>query len=191
MRTILLDANAVFDLNGLKLLDVVLGALAPRTPIELTGFVARTELNVLSPYIERLEGQHVLSVRHVVRGTPAGKRYREFLRAITQRELRVDKGEAEAVAWALDQPWESRALFVTGDVGAQEFAKSHQVPVTDVLGLIVEACEEGGLDREVASEAVAVWKDPRQQLGRPARYAGFDAAYAERLEQRKAWATES
>ncbi|HEU4409319.1 MAG TPA: hypothetical protein VFS43_28935 [Polyangiaceae bacterium] len=190
MRAILLDADAFRCLHGLKLLDVVLEALASRTPVVVTEYVARHELSLLGLQVTRLEAAGVLSVRQVLKGTPAGQRFREFQRAAARGELAADKGEAEAVAWALDEPWEGRALFVTRDDGAQKFARGHRVPVTDVMGVVVEACEVGGLAREVAASALAGWDDPEQQLCRPARYAGFDAAYAERLEQRKAWATE-
>lgn len=184
MRPILFDADAFRCLHGLKLLDAVLDALAPHARIVLTEYVARWELNLLAPRVQGFEQRGALSVERVLKGTPAAKRYREL-----QRE--ADKGEAEAIAWALDQPRESRALFVTRDNGARKLADSHRVPVTDVMGVVVEACEVGGLDRKLAVSALAVWDEPAQELCRPTRYAGFDVTYAERLAQRATWMLET
>lgn len=184
MRPVLFDADAFRCLHGLKLLDAVIDALAPHARVVLTGYVAQQELNLLAARVQAFELRGALSVLHVLKGTPAAKRYREL-----QRE--ADKGEAEAIAWALEEPRETRALFVTRDNGARKLAERHRVPVTDVMGIVVEACEEGGLDRKVAAGRLAVWDEPDQELCRPARYAGFDVTYAERLEQRRAWATES
>lgn len=178
------DADAFRCLHGLKLLDALIGALAPTTRIVLTEYVARWELNLLAQKVQGFEQRGALSVERVLKGTPAAKRYREL-----QRE--ADKGEAEAIAWALDQPRETRALFVTRDGGARKLAETYRVPVTDVMGVVVEACEAGTLDRKMAFGALAVWDEADQELCRPARYAGFDVTYAERLEQRKAWAPQS
>lgn len=174
------DADAFRCLHGLKLLEAAVGALASCTAIVVTEYVARHELNLLSSVVEGFERRGLLSIQKVLKGTPAAQRYRQF-----QRE--ADKGEAESIAWALDEPRASRPLFVTRDRGARTLAERQSVPVTDVMGIVVEACELGGLDRRIASEALAVWDDPEQELCRPARYAGFAATYAERLEQREAW----
>ncbi|MBX3183448.1 MAG: hypothetical protein KIT72_03220 [Polyangiaceae bacterium] len=177
----MLDADAFRCLHGLKLLDLVLSALARMTSVSVTEYIARHELNLLSREIGRLESSGLLRVEIVIAGSAAGKRFREFRRV-------ADKGEAEAIAWALDFASEERPLFVTRDKGATRFAQEQRVPVTDVLGAIVEACELGELAPEVARQALVVWDDPQVQLCRPAQYTGLDAEWARRVSSRAAWA---
>lgn len=180
MRDVLLDADAFRILHGLKLLDPVLSALQADRRLFMTGYVARHELSLLSQEVERLEATGVLRVEDVRRGTEAGNRYRAF-----QRE--ADKGEAEAIAWALDRAPEERPLFVSRDAGARRFARQQRVPETDVMGLVVEAVLSGRLLRAAAESALVVWDDPNQQLGRPVDYEGFDATFAKRERERLAW----
>ena len=97
------------------------------------------------------------------------------------------KGKAEAIAWALDAPPATCPLFVTRDDGARRFADRNRVPVTDVMGVVVEACIVGGLDRDAAAQALSIWDDRGQQLCRPSDYAGFDATFAERVAARAAY----
>jgi hypothetical protein len=85
-------------------------------------------------------------------------------------------------------PPAERPLFVTRDADATRFALEPQVPVTDVLGAVVEACLLGGLDPQVARQALVVWDDPKMQLCRPARYLGFDDEWTKREAARGAWA---
>lgn len=180
MRDILLDADAFRILHGLKLLDEVLIALRPDRRLVMTGYVARHELSLLGREVERFEKAQTVRIEDVRRDSDAGRRYRVF-----QRE--ADKGEAEAIAWALDAGPQARPLFVSRDAGARRFAKEHGVPETDVMGLVVEAVLTGRLTRERAAEALAVWDDRDQQLGRPSDYAGFEATFAVRERERLAW----
>jgi hypothetical protein len=60
--------------------------------------------------------------------------------------------------------------------------------VTDVLGAVVEACLLGGLDPQVARQALVVWDDPKMGLCRPARYLGLDDEWTKRESARRAWA---
>lgn len=183
MRDLLIDADAFRFLRGLGLLDEVFAALRPDRCLVITEYVARHELSTLAGEVERLERAGYLVVERVGVRSPAGRRYKEF-----QRE--ADKGEAEAVAWALEAPAASRAVFVSRDEGARRFAAAQRVPNTDVMGVVVEAVLAGRLSRERAQAALTVWDDKNQQLGRPADYAGFDATFAKREAERCAWAAE-
>jgi predicted nucleic acid-binding protein len=186
MRPVLFDSDAFRCLHGLGLLDAVCAALTPHTRIVLTEYVARHELNLMQREIEHLERSRAIRVERLLKGTEAAERYRAFLRAPTRGE-RPDKGEAEAIAWALGERPAARALFVTRDDGARRFAEQSDMPVTDVMGIVVEACLVGALDRSVAVRALSVWDDRTQQRCRPADYAGFDATFAARERQRVAW----
>lgn len=186
MRPVLFDSDAFRCLHGLRLLDAVCAALAPHTTIALTEYVARHELNLLAREVDRLEKAHTIRVQPLLEGTPAAQRYRAFQRVPERGERLPDKGEAEAVAWALDESHPTRPLFVTRDEGARRFAHRNEVPVTDVMGIVVEACLAGGLDRDAAAQALAVWDDRGQQLCRPADYAGFEATFAARVATRAA-----
>jgi predicted nucleic acid-binding protein len=187
VRRVLFDSDAFRCLHGLRLLDGVCAALAQHTRIVLTEYVARHELNLLQREIDRLERSCTIEIVQLVKGTEAARRYREFQRATAKGERPPDKGEAEAVAWALEDPPETRAIFVTRDEGATRFARLKGVPVVDVMGIVVEACIVGALDRAAAAQALAVWDDHGQQLCRPADYAGFDRTFAAREHERTRW----
>lgn len=187
MRPILFDSDAFRCLHGLRLLDAVCGALATRTSIVLTEYVARHELSLLQREIDRLERARTIQIARLLKGTEEANRYRAFQRPASKGERPPDKGEAEAVAWALGEPPSRRALFVTRDDGATRFARRQGVPVTDVMGIVVEACVTGGLDRALASQALSVWDDRSQQLCRPADYAGFDETFVAREGARVDW----
>ena len=159
-------------------------ALAQHTKIVLTEYVARHELNLLQREIDRLERSRVIEIVRLLKGTEAAKRFREFQRPATKGERPPDKGEAEAIAWALDEPPATRAIFVTRDEGATRFARQMGVPVVDVMGIVVEACLVGGLDRAAAAQALSVWDDRGQQLCRPVDYEGFDQTFAARERER-------
>ena len=183
MRDVLIDADAFRFLRGLGLLDEVALALRKDRGGFMTEYVARHELSALAPDVARLEAAGALTVAAVAVRTPAGQRYRDFKRV-------ADKGEAEAIAWALERPPPSRPLFVSRDAGARRFAGEQRVPHTDVLGVLVEVVLGGHVTRERVERAVAVWDDKSQQLGRPADYVGFDATFAAREQERLAWTLE-
>lgn len=180
MRDVLLDADAFRFLRGLGLLDEVLTALRRECDVVMTGYVARHELSALAADLARLEAAGLLRVESVLARSAAGRRYRDF-----QRE--ADKGEAEAIAWALERAAEERPLFVSRDAGARRFAGEQRVPHTDVFGVIVEAVLLGGLSRERAASAVEVWDDKTQQLGRPADYESFERTFDVRVSERARW----
>jgi predicted nucleic acid-binding protein len=187
MRPVLFDSDAFRCLHGLRLLDVVCAALAQRTSIVLTEYVAHHELNLLQRDVERLERAGTLRIERLLKGTEAATRYRVFQRPPARGGRPPDKGEAEAIAWALDALPPGRALFVTRDDGARRFASEHGVPVTDVMGIVVEACIACGFDRGAAAQALSVWDDREQQLCRPSDYVGFEGTFAVRELQRVTW----
>ncbi|MDO9018072.1 MAG: hypothetical protein Q8S73_10215 [Deltaproteobacteria bacterium] len=182
MRAILLDADAFRCLHGLRLLDATLRALRPDRATFMTEYIARHELNLLDAEVTRLEAVGAVTIVPVMRSSEAGRRYRDLQR-------RADKREAEAIAWALDEPRASRALFVSRDDGARRLATEERVPNTDVMGLLVEAALTGRLERTTLREALAIWDDRGQQLCRPADYEDFDRTFAKREQQRLTWAT--
>ena len=182
MRAILLDADAFRCLHGLRLLDATLHALRPDRATFMTEYIARHELNLLDAEVTRLEAVGAVTIVPVMRSSEAGRRYRDLQRG-------ADKEEAEAIAWALDEPRASRALFVSRDDGARRLATEERVPNTDVMGLLVEAALTGRLERTTLREALAIWDDRGQQLCRPADYEDFDRTFAKREQQRLTWAT--
>lgn len=180
MRPVLIDCDAFICLRGLGLVEHVVRALAGVREVALTEYVARHELSDLDRLVRLLEGQGKLVVHAVTKGQPPFATWKEL------RGEGHDKGEAESIAWALHVS--TIPLFVTRDGPATRLAIARRVPVTDVLGIVVEACEVGGFDREAARSALAIWDDKGQQRCRPHPYPGFDAAFEERVRQREAWA---
>lgn len=180
MRAVLIDCDAFVCLRGLGLVGPVVEALARVRPVAITEYVARHELSDLQAVVSGFEHEGKLCVHPVTKGAPAFATWREL------RSDGHDKGEAELIAWALHAP--ETPLFVTRDGPATRLAIARRVPVTDVLGIVVEACETGGLDVGGARSALAIWDDKGQQRCRPHPYPGFDAGYAERLKLREAWA---
>ena len=124
MRKVLLDSDAFRCLHGLRLLEAVCAALAP---ITLTEYVARHELSLLQRDVARLEAGSVIRIEPLLKGSEAAQRYRAFLRSPEKGERAPDKGEAEAIAWALGEPPATRPLFVTRDDGARRFAERSKV----------------------------------------------------------------
>lgn len=172
MRRPLLDADVFRCLRDLNLLDALAATLAP-PGLLMTEYVARHELSLVDSDVRRLEAAGALEVARLLKGTPEVQRYRSL-----QRE--ADKGEAECVAWALGVEAASRPVFITRDGGAERFARSKGVPVTDLLGLVAAAIRHAGLPEDTAREHLAVWHAPAIQLCRPRDYPGLDAALAER-----------
>ena len=176
MRPLLLDADAFRCLRDLGLLRMLLRGLAATHGAHITEYIARHELTQLQADVTSLESASLLSVHPLVKGSSAQVRYRQF-----QKDRLADKGECEAVAWALDAPPASRPVFITRDRGATAFARAQGVPVTDVLGLAVEALRRALIDRETLRSALACWEDPQIQICRPAGYRTFDLEVDERL----------
>jgi len=104
----------------------------------------------------------------VERRTPADRLYRQL------KDTGVDKGEAEAIAWAASLPEPDRPLFISADRGARVAAAKQQVRAGDVLDLVVLLVENCVLLKETARAKLAPWADREQQLGRPRDLLPFD-----------------
>jgi hypothetical protein len=52
---------------------------------------------------------------------------------------------------------------------------------------VIEACVEGGFDRDAAASALLVWDDPEQHLCKPRGYRGFEVEAADRQRRCGAW----
>jgi len=100
----------------------------------------------------------------------------------------VDKGEAEAIAWAAAEDKKSRPVFVSIDKQARYRATELGLRAHDLMDLAVLCVSAGLLDRESVRSALSVWDDKMQQFGRPSDYTTFDETWEKRssaLRQRK------
>jgi predicted nucleic acid-binding protein len=146
----------------------------------MVGYAANVELNPLQKEIAGLKIRGYLAVHDVVKKSPAGERMRSLIRQ------GVDKGEAEAIAWAIETfERDERPIFVSVDFNARRNAINNQLVAVDLMGAIVEWVEDGMLDRVKAMELTVVWGDRGQEQGRPSDYVTFEHTYAKRLTVRK------
>jgi predicted nucleic acid-binding protein len=146
----------------------------------MMGYPAHNELSTIQREVELLSSSGRLEIHEVVWKSPAGVLFKAL------RRSGIHKGEAEAIAWAVENhDRATRPIFVSVDRGARECAGANKVIAVDMMGAIVEWCEEGILDRELVRKATEVWEDRAQERGRPSDYAGFDHTYAQRLSVRK------
>ncbi len=107
MRPLLLDTDAFLCLRKLGVLALVCSARGRNDPLLLTGYVARTELSSIATERSAMEASGCLRVHDVVARTPAAERWKRF------RRERIHKGEAEAIAFALDSDRDTRPVFVS------------------------------------------------------------------------------
>ncbi|MEP7124687.1 MAG: hypothetical protein ABJE95_27410 [Byssovorax sp.] len=147
-----------------------------RGVVVMCEFAARHELNDIDADIKALESNGYLTVKSVERRTPADSLYRKL------KETGVDKGEAEAIAWAATLPDSDRPIFISADRAARVAAAKQSVREGDVLDLVVLLVESGALSKETARTKLAPWADREQQLGRPRDLLPFEfeAAFARR-----------
>jgi predicted nucleic acid-binding protein len=146
----------------------------------MMGYPAHVELNPLQQEILTLRARGKLVVHDVVKKSPAG----ELMKKLVKRG--VDKGEAEAIAWAVETLAPAdRPLFISVDFNARRHAAEHQLVALDLMGAIVEWVEDGLLTRARAVELTVIWDDRAQERGRPSDYITFDHTYAQRLVARK------
>jgi predicted nucleic acid-binding protein len=146
----------------------------------MVGYAANVELNPLQREIAVLKSRGHLAVHDVVKKSPTGERMRSLIRR------GVDKGEAEAIAWAIETfERDERPIFVSVDFNARRNAINNQLVAVDLMGAIVEWVEDGMLDRVKAMELTVVWDDRGQEQGRPSDYVTFEHTYAQRLTVRK------
>ena len=169
MRGILLDADAFRCLRELGLLEPLARSFSKSSYVACTEYVARMELSAVARDVTGLEQAGHLQVHPVKRGTPEFERYRVLCR-------QGDKGEAEAIAWALEKRLADRPVFVTRDNGATRLARQQGVPVTDVLGLTLLAVLVAAVTEVDASTALQPWEVERTGRCRPTLYEGVQAA---------------
>lgn len=174
---LLLDADAFLCLRKLSVLDLLRGS--EEVDLIATEFIARHELSPLQADVKALEKEGRLRVEAVTVRTPAHQTFRQL------RKEGVDKGEAEAIAWAMCLAPDRRPLFVSNDAAARRCAERNGVPVVDVMGLAVEIVEGGVLSLAEVRERLAPWEDSRQSFGRPGDFSTFDETYRRRAEARQ------
>lgn len=143
----------------------------------MTGYVARKELSSLSAELTSLEDKGILKVHDVKRNSPAGKRFEDLKR-------RAHKGEAEAVAWAVECDAPESILFISNDNGARRLSLGERIATGDVLDLLIEFIDDGCIAEAEAKALVHQWDDPGRPFGRPAGFTGFDETIAKRRTMR-------
>jgi predicted nucleic acid-binding protein len=168
VRDVLFDADAFLCIRKLSFLRSL---AAGKGSWLMTGYIARHELSTVAIEVDafcKAERLHI----HDVSARDAN------LRDLKQKGH--DKGEAEAVAWAMKLPKEQRPLFISIDKRARACATENGVPAGDIMELIVEAVECGEVLLEEAREKAAIWDDKRQVQGRPNDYTNFDETFKKR-----------
>lgn len=169
MSRYVLDADAWLNLRSLtvgsqRLIDRLLQLGEPFRPSILTEWIAKREL--IS--IERELSAALATGQIEGRTLPA--RDPTFL----ELKQKVDRGEAEAIAWMVGRPNRGDLLvFVTCDHGAQQAARGQRVEVTDPFGVVVDMLRAGALTEEEVEVGLSVWDDKSQQRGKPADWRGF------------------
>jgi hypothetical protein len=177
MRLCLIDADAFIHARSLSLLELIRGLSSPSPRLVMTDRIASYDLGPLAAETAALETAGVLQiVRHLVR-TKTGM-YMTLVMA------GIDKGEASAIAWLLDDATD-RPVFVSCDRVAREEALRRRLAAWDLFDLVIELVTAGDVARDVVKGKLARWDDPRQAMGRPSGYNGFDTTFAERTTPRR------
>jgi predicted nucleic acid-binding protein len=177
LRPILFDADAFNCVRAMSFLRLLRQAPADATPFVMTQYVARHELHDVQADVAALETEKRLRIEPVsVRKTdPQGRRFREY------KDEKLDKGEAESLAWVMGLDAADRPIFITNDRGARAGFVRHGAPVGDVMDLIVEAITSGAVAEAAARDVVAAaWDDRPNHRCRPQDYTDFDATIAKR-----------
>jgi hypothetical protein len=164
---LLLDADAFLALRKLSLLEAMTAAGAGRMRMRMAEYTARHELSTIDQLLRALEAQGRLSVHGIVRRTDADRLYRALVRD------GADKGEAEAVAWAV-QFGSEELVFVAVDHGARKVAGRHNILAADVMDLCVLLVEGAHVSADLVRSKLSPWLDREQQVGRPHDLAPFD-----------------
>ncbi len=167
-NSLLIDTDALLSVRSLSVLREMHAAPAPSGVLVMGQYAARHELCDIASEINALEVSGHLSVQAVERRTPADRLYRQL------KDAGVDKGEAEAIAWAALMPEPDRPTFISVDVRARAAAIKHGVRAGDVLDLVVLFVQRAVLSRDTARAKLAPWADREQQLGRPRDLLPFD-----------------
>ncbi len=177
--SLLIDTDAFLAIRSLSVLREMQSAQALRGVIVMCQYAALHELCSTGAEVTALEVSGHLTVKKVDRRTPADRLYRQL------KATGVDKGEAEAIAWAASMPEPDRPLFISADGGARAAATKQSIRAGDVLDLVVLLVENSVLLKETARAKLAPWADPEQQQGRPRDMLPFDFDKAFELRRRK------
>ncbi len=181
MTRYLIDSDAFLAMRTLGLLSELCLRMPTDQPLLMVGHAAYIELNPLQEEIAALKNRGSLRVHEVIMKSPAGQRLKDLKKA------GVDKGEAEAIAWAVEtHKRHERPIFVSVDKGARRHAMANQMVAVDMMGAVVEWVEEALLDRVTAIKLTVSWDDRAQERGRPSDYDTFDCTYDRRLKVRNA-----
>jgi hypothetical protein len=161
---LLLDADATVAMRGLSLLRCL---LETGVSVAFTGFIYDHELRRPAELeLHRARGR--VRVHHVFGRTEADQRRRRLL-----SEDRLDKGEAEAIAWLLEART-NVMWFVTLDQRARQVARANGVFAVDVAELAAGLVVAKVLDHDIVRTHLCVWDDVRNQSGRPRKWGLFD-----------------
>src|SRR5580700_8334932 len=116
---VLLDADAFLAVRKLSVLEAMITSGSRNVRMRMTQYAARHELSTIDRELRALEAQGRLSVHGVERRSDADHLYRQLVRD------GVDKGEAEAVGWAVHFGSEE-IVFVSVDHRARDVASRHR-----------------------------------------------------------------
>jgi predicted nucleic acid-binding protein len=168
----LVDSDAFLVIRRWKVLDV--DEWPAGVSLVMTGYAARHELNDVQADVNGLEELGHLRVEQVFARTPAYERFRQL------RNAGADKGEAEAIAWAMGQEAHDRPCFISVDREARAHAVANGLAAGDVMDLVVRLVGAGAMSIDEARVRLAPWDDRKQFFGRPADYTTFDETYGRR-----------
>ncbi len=177
MERYLLDADATLCIRSLRLFPVLRASTALPRPLIVTEYVARRELSSIDREIREMEGAGLILVKSVLR---SDKDYRRLV------QEGADKGEAEAIAWALSLPRAERPLFISIDHEARRFAAENRVPAGDMMDFVIDLVELGVLTIAEAEDHTSPWLDHKQQRGRPRDFTTFSESMSQRRSKRGA-----
>ena len=168
---VIIDADAFLVLRHLGLLHALLAA--PHVHAVMLERAARYELSDIQREVCELEAALLIRVEAVKARTPEFERFRNLVKR------RVDKGEAEAIAWA--GSLDDAVLFISQDKRARAEAATSGLEAVDVADLLSLACHEGLIDEDRVRAACSRWDDHRNEFGRPRDWSGFDRTMATRI----------
>lgn len=160
----LIDSDAFICIRRLSILQELIRC---RIPIQMMEYAACHELSMLAAEINVLVASNQLTILAVIARTPAAQTWKQL------KKDGVDKGEAEAIAWLLDQPVDARPIFISLDAGARKAAHDHHLRVDDVLGLGLRLAHTGVVPTETLEAKFAIWDDKKGDAGRPSNFQGF------------------
>lgn len=172
MPDYLIDSDAFLCIRSLSIL-AALGDAA--IPIAMGGIVRHRELSALDALLAALETRGLLRVNSVMARTPEHLDYQRLVRS------GVDKGEAEAVAWAARNGPD--ITFVSLDRRARAAAASERVTACDVIGFAVRLARWNGLAEAELHEKLAPWEDDHFAFGCTKDFVSVAVTWAARASQ--------